>query len=364
MMKSCYNRCFFCFFGIFFFISCFRAFRLYGIEVDFVLDSNGQSYRDGFSNQFAVDYLTSYLDEYKKTMESMLHRWADTHALISVAQPAYSKRVEKFNVGLSIAGGTTPEREDFKTGIGTVDSGAQEASGFGSVLFVDLPSETVHRWLPYTFFKDTDVTIKCLALTYTGFEDVKIHMINAGIIFRRNIASYYTGSFGISYSLFKGKEDAVGLKSDDLRETVVIDENGNDTVHIDDPSYPNVYGKVHYPFIEARSLNIDAEIKQLWDYRFIQIILGAGFTINPVNTFSIQAYSDANVTATSSSFGGSESHDGRFIVEGTEKGSLYMPRLIVGIQINAGPVKIPIQVSFEQAGNKTSVVTTGLTLAF
>ena len=363
MIRLIWDKRFIRHFIIYFYTCCICSF-LYGSEVDFVLDSSNQSYKDSFSNQFAVDYLTTYLNKYKETMASMLGRWADTHAMVSAVQPAYGRKVEKFNAGISIAGGTTPERGDFKTGMGTVDDGAQEASGFGSVLYVDLPSATVYKWLPYSFLEDVDVTIKFLPLTYIGFEDVKIHMINAGIILRRNLSEQYIGSFGMNYSLFKGRENDVGLISGDLQETVVVDDAVNGTVTIDDPSDPNIYGKVHYPFMEARSLNIDAEIKQLWDYNVLQVILGVGFTLNFINKFSIQAFSDVNARAADPSSGISEAHDGKLMFEGTEQGSVFMPRLIVGVHICAGPVIIPIQASFEQTGNRTGIVTTGLMLAF
>ncbi|MFQ6618322.1 MAG: hypothetical protein ACE5QV_06505, partial [Fidelibacterota bacterium] len=126
-------------------------------------------------------------------------------------------------------------------------------------------------------------------------------------------------------------------------------------------------GEVHYPYFEHQSFSIDLEGKFYFNFFYLlDFFLGSGFSFLPYNRVYVDISSDVNIKAVDRNDNEIESHDGGLILKGTAKGRWFIPRIMVGMQLNLGAVQLPIQLAWtlSEEVKKVLCISSGITLSF
>lgn len=349
------------------------------LEFDFVLNETSQSYRSSFTDPTEKTYMDLYMARSAQNIETLFDAWPNTFAMIGNNLPPLGKPHLESGFGLCLGSGDCPAVDRHDVGLRLFDAGLGCIADLS--LFATLSTDRILRSPSRGFWRDTDITVKFNNFVLIGFEDVRVHFSNIGLMGRKQMVSgipllgkwiKLSGvslSLGLQYSTLTGREDDIGngfyndIGTSEPPEVVIVDENIHGTIAVGAPASPALDSFVHYPYVEFSNLSICADIKGYMNLlHFLDVFLGTGLVIAPYNRFFADVSSDVNVRI-SDDQGLDSNYDGRLTVIGTGDGRHLMPTLLVGFQLNLGPVKIPIQLSGNLPTENRSV-NAGLYLSF
>jgi len=355
-----------------------RGIDLQAVQADFIVNS-GISYRNSFTDQRAVDYMNEYLSLYTENVNALFDISGDSYSLSGINMAPLGKPHVESMVGITI-GGSFYESEKEEVTVKSVDPGLGDIVN-GS-LAITFSMDKISEKFGKGFWEKTDLTVTYNNLNINAWEYCRMHLSHIGAALRKQIINEksiagnviaFQGaslSLGTCYSTLTGKEDDVGhylyhySENTEDREIVTVDPNTGGTVTVLSPSTPedDEKGLVHYPYIDFVSFSVNSEAKgYVTLFKFLDVFSGIGIAILPHNKGYSTIDSDVKVRITDDN-GLDESYTGKFTTTGEGKGKSFMVRSIFGLVINAGPVKIPFQVSKISGG--INAVVAGLLIVF
>jgi len=231
--------------------------------------------------------------------------------------------------------------------------------------FRTVASDRAAERLSTGFWENTDMTFMLNNSDIQGWGDVRMHFSNLGFLLRKQVLqrrSYLrdlirlegvTASSGVFYSRMTAREDEMGhafhTHSTDPgdRDILVADPSTGGRVTVASPSTPqNEYmGIIYYPYIDFTTLSAKAEITGYANlFRFLDVFTGARLALIPHSTYYADISMDVKVKVSDDN-GLNETHLGQLKATGLKRGDLVAAQLMLGLQMNFGPVKVSWQLT-------------------
>ncbi|HOJ49803.1 MAG TPA: hypothetical protein PKW55_03225 [Spirochaetota bacterium] len=305
----------------------------------------------------------SYIEEYGVNSLNLFGSMADCFAITNTTQPVFGEGYRNLAIGVTGGIGVTvpPSTGAGSEGLGNAGLGVTAAP------FITISLDPLYSILGIGIFEDSDITFKLLPLNIK-IDEWKLNFFNMGIILRKRIISPST-LVPVVLS-FEGVSVSLGVFYSNNKINGNVDIGKTEKFEYNQPPLTGyVEGTIQSLNMEfkSKSFSFDSEIKGYVNLLYIlDIFAGFGITYNLSNNVEVTATlpANANVVVTAP-IGSSTTDSGTIIINGEDSGRSFIPRLVSGIQLNLGPVKIPVQGALILGGeNKTYAVTFGVTISF
>jgi len=309
----------------------------------------------GITDADAIQMMDKYVKDYKDAIDPAFGAMANSFVVGNVSQPLIGKPHVGF-LAIGVNAGVAFSDMDFnnKTAGGkTLNEALIDVPGAGKVNaltigvaaapYATLSLDPLAGIFGLNFFADSDITAKLLTfkLGKRG-DEFFTDLFSFGLIFRKQIIDEITlvpfifSVSGVSFSagLFYTSNEVSTIVGLDLTETMEYDGMGSVAFGADDL---NVGMKV-------KSMTFDADVKGFFNIAyFLDLYAGFGLSFNFSNkidvngdiTGSIDVYDSSNTLLGSSAQG--------LKISGEGKGSGFIPRFMIGTQINIWMVKVGAQ---------------------
>jgi hypothetical protein len=318
--------------------------------------------------------ISNYVSEYTESYDTLMGTLSNSFAQANITQPVFGSPNQNFALGVVLGSSwTTDKLDENKPGGETLNSFQQDlwgpfdqanllTIGFSGGAFLTIST----HWLG-GIFRDTDLTFKLFYMDYQKFmgDDVETaESLNFGINLRKELLSKtrliplllsFEGislSTGLFYASSQFTSSQISMNES---ESVQMYNNSSVTFDADSAKFD----------MNIKNLALDAEIKAYFNiFYFVDIFGGAGLSFNFYNSMEVDSRVNGTLSADYNSGTFTDSKTGALVISGEGEGNVFVPRLSVGVQLNVGPVKVPIQYSVSYADLTIKTLSAGVTLAF
>ena len=121
---------------------------------------------------------------------------------------------------------------------------------------------------------------------------------------------------------------------------------------------------LHLRYLEAHMLALDAGVTAyLTPLRGVSLFGGLGAALLPINLVHLDHVTEVNIKATNGT--DEEAHDGELFMKGSLRGSILVPRYLLGVQFSIGRYRLPIQLTQTLQGDREMIraLSTGLAVS-
>jgi len=357
----------------------------YAFDTGFLVYDGHRTHSEGFRHGWAVDLVDQYMSSFTDNMERFMGMWPDSHALSSIAIPVLGQPGEGLLVGTSFS--MADPEESAKTGTGLVTLDNSPGNWPNTMLYASLPLEKVSSRLRGGRYSGTEATLKACILSFAIVDNIRISTLTLGLGLRRQVRGGMspsreptrwgvTVSGGLQYSRFFAREDDIyiGTSADadgNLGRLESLSVTGGEVVvsqvesadlrgDYDDPEA----ALLHLPYLEAHMLALDAGVTAyLTPLRGVNLFGGLGAALLPINLMHLDHATEVNIKATNGT--DEEAHDGELFMKGSLRGSILVPRYLLGVQFSIGRYRLPIQLTQTLQGDREMIraVSTGLAVS-
>ena len=302
--------------------------------------------------------IQTVLDQYTSGANKFFRGMADAFTTANVVQPNFGEPYRNFVIGgsLGVAVAKPPEGENAgNKGFSKFDFGA----GLTLAPFITISLEPLAESIT-SYFKDSDLTIKILPLSFGDKNKTYAKFLTLGLIFRKKIGNkrnwlkplFTYAGLGYSVGLFYNQNEITAKFNINQTETI--------STGLGDAYFAITNGNFN---VDTKSLSLDVEIKPYFNALWIlDVFVGLGCSVNLVSKFSVSGNLNGQLNTTNLG-GGTETSSMRVVAE--EKGHVVVPRIIIGIQFNILMIKIPIQYSKSYSeDSEIHALTFGLAFSF
>ena len=355
------------------------------LDTGFLVYDGHRPHSEGFRHGWAVDLVDQYMSSFTDNMERFMGLWPNSHALSSITIPVLGQPGEGLLVGTSFSMADPLESAKTGTGLATLDN--SPGNWPNTMLYASLPLEEVSSRFRGGRYSGTEATLKACILSFAIVDNIRISTLTLGLGLRRQVRGNIspsgkptrwgvTVSGGLQYNRFFAREDDmyIGTSGDadgDLRRLESLSVTGGEVVvsqvqsadlraDYDDPEA----ALLHLRYLEAHMLALDAGVTAyLTPLRGVSLFGGLGAALLPINLVHLDHETEVNIKASNGT--DEEAHDGVLSMNGTVRGSILVPRYLLGVQFSIGRYRLPIQLTHTLQGDreKMRALSTGLAVS-
>lgn len=323
------------------------------------------SYNVTYTGTFgSLTQITDISSAYETSFDSTLKNFADAFAVSNTSQPVFGEPYRNLAFGISISAATPEAPDPGKAGSVTMD----DVYGASVGVFGTISLDPLDGIFGLGFFENSDFTVKLMKTPQIEYDDYEGKLWNLGLIFRKQLLS--KGSIIPMIFSFEGIGFSFGyfLQRNELNEKI-SSTSLVERVYLEGGNYSEFSITGGHKYLEVDISSLDSELKFYFNFLgFLDIFFGGGLTY----TFASDIYSnieiqgEINVYDSSGTIVPGQTQTGSIIIDGNGSGSKWIPRAVVGGQINILMIKVPFQAAFTFGeGDKIGLaLTTGVTLSF
>ena len=319
-------------------------------------------------------------------MERFMGLWPNSHSLSSISIPVLGQPGEGLRVGASFS--MADPVESAKTGTGLVTLDNSPGNWPNTMLYASLPLEELSSRFRGGRYSGTEATLKACILSFAIVDNIRISTLTLGLGLRRQVRGRMTPSGestrwgvtvsgGLQYNRFFAREDDmyIGTSPDDegnLGRLGTLSVTGGEVVvsQVQSAGLRADYDEpksalLHLRYLEAHMLALDAGVTAyLAPLSGLSLFGGLGAALLPLNLMHIDHETEVNIKAANGT--DEEAHDGVLFMKGTVRGSILVPRYLLGVQFSIGRYRLPIQLTQTLQGDREAMgaVSTGLAVSF
>ncbi len=284
-----------------------------------------------------------YISKYTSGVDQVFGGLADAFTVSNIGHPVFGEAHRSFVIGVSTGISVALPPDAGSAGAETLNFGI----GASAAPFVTFSLGFLSDF-GLGFFEDTDLTFKIFKYTLNDISVFKkMEFFNLGMIFRKKLVGK-TRLIPLLLS-FEGISLSLGTHYTNNKLDIEVGVDQQESVDLGDGFKATLTADKAFFTLETESFSLDAEMKfYLNILAILDVYAGIGASYQFISKVTSDSSIPATLRITNTHTGGGldDSDTASLLITGEGEGQKFLPRVMGGIQINLGPIKLPVQASY------------------